>query len=178
MNQNTSLVQENYKDYTPPINVMKTVQILLEYVPAEDLASLQSIVLTNTEALSRERKRRRRTSRAPISHVRGLYHQAWNGQPAEIEIFVDNTLREVHSFFQKLSFCRNFIFAEVLFHEIGHHTQYISRSKLSEKEAFADNYEARLTKLFIRQRYGYLRIFRIPIRAFLWLIKKMGVVKS
>ena len=87
MSQNTPLIQEIYKDYTPPVNVMNTVQILLEYVPSVDLAFSLTIILANTKALSRRRKRQRRPSRAPISQVRGQYHQAWNGQPAEIDIF-------------------------------------------------------------------------------------------
>lgn len=56
MNFKTHLVQEVYSDYEPPVNVKKTVQVLLEYVPPEDLAHLESIVLTNTAALSTQKE--------------------------------------------------------------------------------------------------------------------------
>jgi hypothetical protein len=92
MTQITPLIQEVYKDYTPSVNVKKIVKILLEYVPPEDLAYLQSIVLTNTAALSRERKRQRSSSGASIPLLGGLCTQTWKGQPAYIEIFVDNIL--------------------------------------------------------------------------------------
>lgn len=182
MTQNTPVIQEAYKDYTPPINVIKTVEVLLEYVPPEDLGHLQSIVLTNTGALSRDRKRRRRTSGAPISHVRGLYHQAWNRQPAEIEIFVDNTINCGSWYDLRVPILRKMMFAEVLYHEIGHHVQVISNSKLVQKEAFADKYAARFRKRFLQKRYRYLRPF-VPfllplINAILWCIRRIALVKK
>ena len=54
---------------------------------------------------------------------------------------------------------RNLMFAKVLYHEIGHHVQVISNSKLLKKEAFADKYAARLIKRFLQQNYRYLRPF-------------------
>jgi len=44
------LVQEVYKDFTPAVNVKKTVQMLLGYVPPEDLIGIHEIILTNTGA--------------------------------------------------------------------------------------------------------------------------------
>lgn len=182
MTQNTPLIQEVYKDYTPPINALKTVEVLLGYVPPEDLAHLQSIVLTNTAALSRERKRQRTSTGAPVSRVRGLYSQAWNRQPAYIEIFVDNTLNSGSWYDQKLPILRKMMFGEVLYHEIGHHVQYMSKSKLVKREAFADKYAARLGKGFLRQSYRYLRPF-VPLlllilNPILWLIGKISLVKK
>ena len=136
------MIQEIYKDYTPEVNVRKIIQILLEYVPPEDLGHLQSIVLTNTAVLSRRRKRQRSSSGAPISRVLGRCHQRWKGQPAYIEIFVDNILSEASWYDLRIPMLRNLMFAKVLYHEIGHHVQVISNSKLVKEEAFADKYAA------------------------------------
>ncbi|WP_342348468.1 hypothetical protein [uncultured Nitrospira sp.] len=168
------MVQEIYKDYTPEVNVRKIIQILLEYVPPEDLAHLQSIVLTNTAALSRKRKRQRGASGAPISRVLGRCQQRWKGQLANIEIFVDNILSDASWYDLRIPMLRNGMFANVLYHEIGHHVQVISNSQLVKEEAFADKYARRLKKRFVRQRYGHYR----PLwKSFYWFIKKVGLVK-
>ena len=177
MKKSLPLIQEIYKNYMPPINVMNTVQILLEYVPSKDLAFLQTIVLTNTGALSRERKRHRRTSRAPISHVRGLYHQAWNLQPAEIEIFVDNTINCGSWYDLRIPILRKLMFAEVLYHEIGHHVQVLSNSKLTNKEVFADKHAVELSRMFFRQHYWFLRPFKLPIKVLSWFMKRLRLVE-
>src|SRR5680860_539394 len=130
MSQNLPLIQEVYKDYTPSVNVKKTVQILLQYVSHQDLAHLQSIILTNTPALSRARKRQRSSSGASISDVLGRYHPGWKGQAAYIEIYVDNIFNDGSWYDLKLPVLRNLMFAKVLYHEIGHHIQVISNSKL------------------------------------------------
>ena len=162
MSQKRSLVQENYKDYIPQVNVKKTVQILLNYVPPEDLAHLQFIVLTNTAALSRARKRQRRSSGAPLSRVMGRCYQRWKGQPAYIELYVDNILKDVSWYDLRLPMFRNWMFAKILYHEIGHHVQVLSNAKLVKEEVFAEKYAASLKKSFSRQRYGYLR-FLLPL---------------
>lgn len=175
MNVTRQLVQEVYSDYKPPLNVKKTVQILLKYVPPEDLANLQSIVLTNMAALSRKRKRQRSSSGAPICDVWGRYHPGWKKQPAQIEIYVDNILEGAS--WDDLWFppFRNWMFAKILYHEIGHHVQLISNAKLVKEEAFAENYSDRLFTRFCQERYWYLRPWTKPI---LWALKKGGFLKS
>ncbi|MGD9852061.1 MAG: hypothetical protein AB7T38_12405 [Nitrospirales bacterium] len=143
------MVQEIYKDYTPKVNVRKTIQILLEYVQPEDLAYLESIVLTNTVALSRRKKRQRSSSRAPLSRVLGRYYQKWKRQPAYIELYVDNILEDVSWFDRRIPMLRNWMFAEVLYHEIGHHVQVISNSKLVKEEAFAEKHADHLKKRLV-----------------------------
>ena len=177
MDLKTPCVQEVYKDFTPSVNVKNTVEILLGHVPPEDLAGLGEILLTNTAALSRERKRRRRSSRSPISDVLGRYYQAWKGQPARIEIFVDNILKSWPRYGPRLPFVRKFMFYEVLYHEIGHHVQYVSNSQLIEKEDFAERYKKKLSSRFFRQRYLYCRPLRLLGKALYWVCKKTGFVK-
>jgi hypothetical protein len=86
-------VCETYKDYQPPINVIKSIQGLLDHVPSQYLAGINQIVLTNASGLSRERRRQKNTATCTmISDAAAAYHQEWNGRPAWIEIFVDNTV--------------------------------------------------------------------------------------
>lgn len=175
MNFKTHLVQEVYSDYEPPVNVKKTVQVLLEYVPPEDLAHLESIVLTNTAALSRRKKRQRSSSQAPLSRVLGRYYQRWKGEPAHIELYVDNSLEGASWYDLRLPVFRNWMFAKILYHEIGHHVQVISNAQRVKKEDFAERYAARLLKRFCQERYGHLRPWTKPI---FWSLKKVGFLKS
>src|SRR5262249_35545086 len=87
------VVVEHYRGYAPPIDVQRSVVRLLQEVPAQYLAGLREIVLTNSASLSHGRRHRGRKYRQ--AEVRGLYHQASTGGAAWIEILVDNTLREV-----------------------------------------------------------------------------------
>ncbi len=170
MNFKNQLVEDAYKDFTPSVNVKKTVQILLEYVPREDTAHLQSIILTNTAALSRGRRRQKSSSGASIPFVAGLYHRTWKGNPAYIEIFVDNILSRAEKYELWFTFFRNLLFATVLYHEIGHHVQYMSKSKLVSREAYAEKYATHLKRHFVQRRYWY-------VKKIYWLLKKVGVVR-
>lgn len=175
MNFKTHLVQEVYSDYEPPVNVKKTVQVLLEYVPPEDLAHLESIVLTNTAALSRRRRRERRSSGAPLSHVLGRYYLRWKWEPAHIELYMDNILEDVSWYDLRLPVFRNMMFAKILYHEIGHHVQVISKAQCIKKEDFAEKFASRLFTRFFQKRYGHWRPWTKPI---LWALKNGGFVKS
>ncbi len=159
----------------PPVNVKKTFHVLLEYVPLEDLAHLESIVLTNTAALSRKRKRKRRSSRAPLSDVLGRCYQRWKDQPAYIELYVDNILGDVSWYDLRLPMFRNLMFAKILYHEIGHHVQIISNVKFVKEEVFAKKYAFRLKKRLSRERYWHLRPWFKPIFC---LSRNIGLLKS
>ena len=175
--QDKPFIQELYKNYTPSVNVKKTIETLLLSVPSESLAGLGEIVLTNVSALSRELKRRRVSTGGRVSDVRGFYEPSGKEQPAQIYLFVDNILEGRSDFYLKLPFSRNFLFAEVLFHEIGHHVQYWSKSKLTDKEVFADKHAVELSRMFFRQHYWFLRPFKVPIMVLSWFMKKLRLVE-
>lgn len=164
MKSQRPLIQETYKEYTPPVNVANAVQTLLAYVPSKYLAGLDQIVLTNAASLSQERRRQKTALGSPTPNVKGLYHQLWNGQPAWIEIFVDNTLQEWPSKLIKLPFFRNYALSEALYHEIGHHIQFTKKLQFGDGEAFAEQYESKLFRLFFRKRYWYLQPIIFPLR--------------
>ena len=85
-----------FSGYAPPFDVVPIVEKMLESVPPKYLVGLSEVVLTNTSGLPRKLRRsvtKARKRKYRIVECRGLYHQAWHGKPAWIEIFVDNTLK-------------------------------------------------------------------------------------
>jgi len=169
------VVVEHYRGYAPPVDVQGRVRSLLREVPARYLMGLREVVLTNSASLSHDRRRARtwhRGRKYRTGEVRGLYHQAWKGRAAWIEIFVDNTLRGFPAWCLRLGFLRDSIIGEVLYDEIGHHIHQVARPEFREREAVADDWARRLLRSVTRRRYWYvyypvnlvLRVWRIARR--------------
>lgn len=86
----------NFSGYTPPFDVVPIVERMVASVPSKYLIGLSQIVLTNSSGLSRKLRRsvtKARKRKVKIVEAGGLYHAAWHGNRAWIEIFVDNTLK-------------------------------------------------------------------------------------
>jgi len=153
-------IVEAYKDYSPPPQVLRIVRVLLQYVPPEQLAGLKTIVLTNHAALSHDKRRHKLRSRGRqvgMRRVLGSYHQAWKGNPAWIDMFVDLIVdRYTHPVMFYLPVLPYMPFAEVLYHEIGHHIHKTSRPEFREREDVADKWRDKLEGRFLRRRYWYL----------------------
>jgi hypothetical protein len=164
MTRENPLIVEVYKEYSPPVNVSNTIRILLESIPERYVAGLKEVVLTNASGLSRERKRAKTASRARTFQVRGLYHQIGNGQPAWIEIFVDNTLKRWPRSLIKIPFFQHMAFGEVLYHEVGHHIHYTVERKFGNQEIFAEKSTWELFSFYFRKRYWYLQPLIWPLR--------------
>jgi len=149
--------------YVPPFDVVASVEEMLDSVPPKYLNWLSEIVLTNTSGLPRKLRRSMTKSRG--RKVRqaasaGLYFQAWNGRPARIKIYVDNTLRNwERGLWLKLSFYRDMLLGNVLFHEIGHHIHATVRPEHRESEDVADIWKLRLYRNYLRRRRPILRMF-------------------
>jgi hypothetical protein len=154
-------IVEAYRDYSPPFDVTKTIRLLLRHVRPRYLAGLQTVVLTNLQALSHDKRRRKLWSRGhkvASDRVRGTYHQPWKGNPAWIELFVDNIVRYAPSTRALVWFplLRAQTFGEVLYHEIGHHIHKTQQPQFREREDVADDWGTRLGRTFVRRRYWYL----------------------
>ena len=131
------------------------VQRLLESLPHGYCNGLGAIVLTRTD-IARGRKRRR--SRANRNGVPlGTYHPRWNGQPAWIELMVDQIVTQLHTKFAWMGLFREREVARVLYHEIGHHLDATNRSVGRTGEHGAIAWEPRLYRHHLQRRYGYLR---------------------
>jgi glucosamine 6-phosphate synthetase-like amidotransferase/phosphosugar isomerase protein len=88
----------NFFGYEPPFDPVPIVERMVASVPPKYLAGLSQIVLTNSTGLSRRLRRsvtKARKRKVKIVEAGGLYHAAWHGNRAWIEIFVDNKLQTV-----------------------------------------------------------------------------------
>jgi hypothetical protein len=154
-------VYDNYIDYVPPRYARSTIIKLLRQLPERYLSGLQSVVLTNAKALGKGKTQRVRGRKHRLQRCRGFYHPVRKGQPAWIEIVVDNVIAaqgagSLHCFAMRLSIARNLTFAEILFHEVGHHLDETIGSPARSGEAAAEAWSLRLTASYFRRHYWYL----------------------
>jgi hypothetical protein len=127
------------------------------------LIGLSKVVLTNSSGLSRKLRRsvtKARKHKVRVVEARGLYRQAWHGEQAWVQIFVDNTLaRWEKGWWLKFSYMREMLLGDVLFHEIGHHIHYTTRPEYREKEDVADVWKVRLVLNYNRRRFPLIKAF-------------------
>lgn len=157
------IVQTIFTDYKPPFDVTPIVQRMLDSVPRKYLMGLEEVVLTNAIGLPKKLRAtvlKSRRRRVRLDKTAGLYHPAFKGKPAWIELFVDNALRGwEHSWWLRIPLLREGKIADVLFHEIGHHIHFTCRPEYREKEDVADVWKVRLQDNYNRQRFRWLRRF-------------------
>ncbi len=127
----------NKRAYLNPEN--KIVR-LLKFIPSEHLVGLDRIVILD-QTTSADRKKR---------PVRGQYVPKRGREPAYIEIAVENVIKGMPSVFVCLPFVTNFMLANVLYHEIGHHYAKSTHGITQQKqEQFANKYKVKsLVKAF------------------------------
>lgn len=156
-------VYVSFSGYEPPFDPEPLVRRMLDSVPRKYLVGLKSVVLTNSNGLSRKRRRsriKRRARKVSFANARGAYHPAYRGHPPWIEIFVDNCLRgyEKWWWWHKIPLLRDPLLSEVLFHEIGHHIHFTVRPEHREKEDVADVWKVRLERSYNQQRHRWIGI--------------------
>lgn len=141
-----------YHNYTPPVDVYRSVRVLLKYVPAEHLAGLRLVVLTNSEEVG---KRIRGKILSDKDRVRpadcvGLYSQG------RVLLLVDRILAQYSEGFFLFPLFKTYVIAEVLYHEIGHHIHRLQQPGYrADKETFAEEWKEKLLQRFLIQRYWY-----------------------
>ena len=170
MNIDTHNVQiiESYKDYRPPINVVKTVDRLLKGIPNRYLGNLHKVIIIDSNNLSNKyRKKKVRSSGKTLNYkdCYGFYYEAWRGRPAYIELIIDNIFKFCPKVLAKIPILYNYLISETLYHELGHHIQRYHKPIFKEKENVADSWSSWLLKYFFIRRYWYLAIILyIPIK--------------
>ncbi len=105
-----------------------------------------------------KRRRRRGLTRARRRKVRiaeclGLYHGAWRGQRAWIELFVDNVVGACPAYLLRLPPFRELLVGNVLFHELGHHLHATQRPEHAETEAVAERWQEELLDRHVLRRW-------------------------
>jgi hypothetical protein len=159
-------IREAYKRLKPGTSAYCTVHRLLQGIPKQHLLGLKTVVLTDSDSLSHDRKRHKswfRGRKVLIREANGLYHEASRGEQAWIELFVDNLTRGWPSWMFRVALLSDMAYARVLFHELGHHIHTTQAPKFSEPEDMADYWKANLTRHYFRHRYWYLVPLLLPV---------------
>jgi hypothetical protein len=65
----------------------------------------------------------------------------------------------VFRFLAAIPFVRDTAFAQVLYHEVGHHVERIIGAPAPAGESAAEAWNDRLRRVYFRKRYWYLRPF-------------------
>lgn len=171
------VITPSFSDYEPPRNLVPMMQRALDSVKLEYLAGLTEVVLTNSGALRRDRRRsvtKWRGRKVRVSQALGLYHPATKNKGAWIEIFVDNTLNSLRMRgFSWMAWLRETELTDVLFHEVGHHIHFTIRPEFREREDVADVWKVRLRKNYQKQRRTWLA-FLFRMLGLRGIVRRMG----
>lgn len=129
-------VRVAYRNYRPPVDVAAAVKLLVSYVPRQYLKKLGRIVLANSSGLNRSFRHAKTWShdhKVRLYESGGLYFQERRGSSASIVLLVDNIIHSRRPLILKFPPVRNHIFAEVLYHEIGHHINMTACPEYTER---------------------------------------------
>lgn len=164
-------IQSELHQHDEPRWLVPTVQRLLAWLPEEHCGGLGAIVLTRSE-IARHRKRTRAARAQRRGRALGIYHLASNGQPAWIELIVDELVKELPGPFDRITVACDVKIGRVLFHEIGHHLDATIGSVGRTGEHSAEMWSRRLLARYMNHRYWYLTPLR-PLFAILARVVKM-----
>jgi hypothetical protein len=129
-----------------PRNIEKKVSRLLSHVPSECLVGLGEIVIVHRSAQKKK------------GEALGLYIPANRKEAPRIELAVDNIYESTPKVVFYLPFLERFLLANVLFHEIGHHRQFIDpRMKKKKLEDHAESFARKMIK---KDFYWWIVILR------------------
>jgi hypothetical protein len=166
----------------PFFNPKASVERLLAGISKEYISGLATVILRDSDSLNHDRRRAkvfRLGKKVRISKCEGVYHEAWKGEPAWIEIFIDNVIPDVKDsalfrLLMRFSFIQDVYLSGALYHEIGHHIHKTQKPEYGEREQIADRWKKRLKKAYIQRRYWYI----VPwLRILLWPIFKLKKIK-
>ena len=159
-------IVENYRDFVPPAWLKKIIEKALDSVPPNYLAGLKTVVLTNKSALTRDQRRQKiwqRSKTHRLAEARGAYYSATRSRSASVWLYVDNIMRPLGPWYFRVPIVGVIEFAEVLFHEIGHHIHAVHKPVYDGKENVAEDWSEKLLGRFVRRRYWYVMPVAYPI---------------
>ena len=166
-------IVESYRATPGSSWVPGTVSRLLRSIGPEHLHGLATIVLTDSSTLRRGKTNRIRGRKYRTRDCLGFYHRSWRGQPAWIELVVDNIVARYPRPLLALSLVRDMVVSDTLFHEIGHHLHGSVASAARTSEGAANQWRDRLQRVHFRRQYWYLRpLVRLLARPLGWLASR------
>lgn len=175
------MVVESYRDFQPPPEFKRSVEMLLRYVPEEYLVGLKTVVLTNRAALDRNQRRQKiwsRNRKVRLADCRGSYSRAWKSSPATVWLYVDNIVQSEPEWLRRIPVLRFVEVGEVLYHEIGHHIQTVHHPVYEGPENIAEDWSRKPWRHFLRTRYWYLTpllyVVRNALKPFVKWFKKQN----
>ena len=157
---------EVYKNYMPSVDVKKAIENILQYTETKYLKNLESVILTNSNALSRVEKHKKvwsRNHKCVLSECLAFYKGKNNGK-GYIKILVNNMEKRYKH--NPKEFIRDYDFSIVFYHELGHHLKKMF-PEYSQSEDYADKWSEKLTGSFLNRKYWHLKILYF-IRSFFW----------
>ena len=158
-------IREGYGAYVAPKWVRPTVDRLLSSLDSSHVTGLSGIVLTDAVQSTNGGQGNRSQRQVTL----GKYYRRRNGEPAWIELTVDEILKEFRAPFHKLQYSRDLVIARVLYHELGHHLHATRRGIGRAPESSAEAWQTRLSRIHFSHRYGYLK----PVLPLLRLVRRM-----
>jgi hypothetical protein len=152
-------IAKNYRNYSPPVDIAPTVEMLLNYVPEKYVAGLDYIELTNSTSTRKLRRGKTlsRSKKVKMSRCCGFYYGD------HIQILVDNLLNGAPKWMVRWPICRAILVGQVLYHEIGHHIHATQIPVYKEPEDVADQWCLYLLRQFLAKRYWYIMPVRRPL---------------
>jgi hypothetical protein len=162
----------------PFFNPKASIERLLAGIPKEYISGLATVVLRDSDSLNHDRRRAkvfRLGKKVRIRECMGLYHEKQKGEPAWIEVFIDNVLpsnknNPVVKLLMKLSIIQDVIISKALYHEIGHHIHKTRSPEYGEREQIADQWGKKLEASYFIHKYPYLIM---PLLVILWPFLKI-----
>jgi len=146
-------IREQYLDYTPPVVLYRSLQLLLSYVPAKYLSDLHTITLTNSAAMLKMYRGKVSSEKRRVrpADCRGMYGRG------NIYLMTDQMFSDCPEFFLLFPPVKTYLIARTLYHEIGHHIHRLEQPGYrANQETVADEWCEKLLREFVRGRYWYL----------------------
>jgi hypothetical protein len=174
-------IVESYRDFEPPPNFKRSVEILLRYAPQKYLVGLATIVLTNRQGLTRNKRRQKvwsRNHKVRLAESLGSYYRATKSSPATVWLYVDNIVKSGIGWWNRVPLLRYVVVGQVLYHEIGHHIHAVHRPVYAEKESVAEDWGGTLTRRFFRKRFWYLYPFLMGVARLALLLRRSANQKA
>jgi hypothetical protein len=169
-------IVENYHDFVPPAGLKRFIDEAMTTVPVNYLVGLKTIVLTNSSALTRDQRRQKIWQRGKthrLAEARGAYYRATRSRPASVWLYVDNIMRPLGPWFFRVPIVGGIEFAEVLFHEIGHHIHAVHKPVYDGKENVAEDWSKKLLRRFCRRHYWYAVPVLYPLATAINIARKI-----